>query len=147
MDFEIRKMQLEDKKEILTMMKEFYSTDAVATNGSAEIFETDFENCISDCPYLEGFVFCQNKDVLGYAMVAKSFSTEFGKICIWLEDLFVKQEFRGQGIITKFLEYTENIYINSIFKLEVDKCNINAIEVYKKRGFIPLTYIEMKKET
>ena len=32
MDFEIRKMQLEDKKEILTMMKEFYSTDAVATN-------------------------------------------------------------------------------------------------------------------
>lgn len=147
MDFRIRKMQLEDKKEILTMMEEFYSSNAVATNGSNEIFETDFENCINDYQYLEGFVFCQNEKILGYAMIAKSFSTEFAKRCIYLEDLFIKKEFRGQGIITEFLRYLENIYIDSIFKLEVDKCNINAIEVYKKRGFIPLSYIEMKKET
>ena len=147
MDFGIRKMQLEDKKEILTMMEEFYSSNAVATNGSNEIFETDFENCINDYQYLEGFVFYQNEKILGYAMIAKSFSTEFAKRCIYLEDLFIKKEFRGQGIITEFLRYLENIYVNSIFKLEVDKCNIDAIEVYKKRGFIPLSYIEMKKET
>ena len=147
MDFGIRKMQLEDKKEILAMMEEFYSSNAVATNGSNEIFETDFENCINDYQYLEGFVFYQNEKILGYAMIAKSFSTEFAKRCIYLEDLFIKKEFRGQGIITEFLKYLENIYIDSIFKLEVDKCNINAIEVYKKRGFIPLSYIEMKKET
>lgn len=147
MDFGIRKMQLEDKKEILAMMEEFYSSNAVATNGSNEIFETDFENCINDYQYLEGFVFYQNEKILGYAMIAKSFSTEFAKRCIYLEDLFIKKEFRGQGIITEFLRYLENIYVNSIFKLEVDKCNIEAIEVYKKRGFIPLSYIEMKKET
>ena len=147
MDFGIRKMQLEDKKEILAMMEEFYSSNAVATNGSNEIFETDFENCINDYQYLEGFVFYQNEKILGYAMIAKSFSTEFAKRCIYLEDLFIKKEFRGQGIITEFLRYLENIYVNSIFKLEVDKCNIDAIEVYKKRGFIPLSYIEMKKET
>ena len=140
-------MQLEDKKEILAMMEEFYSSNAVATNGSNEIFETDFENCINDYQYLEGFVFYQNEKILGYAMIAKSFSTEFAKRCIYLEDLFIKKEFRGQGIITEFLRYLENIYVNSIFKLEVDKCNIEAIEVYKKRGFIPLSYIEMKKET
>lgn len=140
-------MQLEDKKEILAMMEEFYSSNAVATNGSNEIFETDFENCINDYQYLEGFVFYQNEKILGYAMIAKSFSTEFAKRCIYLEDLFIKKEFRGQGIITEFLRYLENIYVNSIFKLEVDKCNIDAIEVYKKRGFIPLSYIEMKKET
>ena len=147
MDFGIRKMQLEDKKEILAMMEEFYSSNAVATNGSNEIFETDFENCINDYQYLEGFVFYQNEKILGYAMIAKSFSTEFAKRCIYLEDLFIKKEFRGQGIITEFLRYLENIYVNSIFKLEVDKCNIDAIEVYKKRGFIPLSYIEMKKDT
>ena len=147
MDFGIRKMQLEDKKEILAMMEEFYSSNAVATNGSNEIFETDFENCINDYQYLEGFVFYQNEKILGYAMIAKSFSTEFAKRCIYLEDLFIKKEFRGQGIITEFLRYLENIYVNSIFKLEVDKCNIDAIEIYKKRGFIPLSYIEMKKET
>ena len=90
MDFGIRKMQLEDKKEILAMMEEFYSSNAVATNGSNEIFETDFENCINDYQYLEGFVFYQNEKILGYAMIAKSFSTEFAKRCIYLEDLFIK---------------------------------------------------------
>ena len=145
MDFEIRKMHFEDKQEILTMMKEFYSTDAVSTNGSAEIFETDFENCISNSPYLEGFVFCQNKNILGYAMIAKTFSTEFGKICIWLEDLYVKKEYRGQGIISKFFEYTEKRYKNNIFKLEVENENTHAIQVYKKRGFNMLPYVEMIK--
>ena len=145
MDFEIRKMQFEDKQEILNMMEEFYSTEAVSTNGSDEIFETDFENCIGDCPYLEGFVFCQNKNILGYAMIAKSFSTEFGKICIWLEDLYVKKEYRGQGIISKFFEYAEKRYKNSIFKLEVENDNIHAIQVYKKRGFNMLPYVEMMK--
>lgn len=145
MDFEIREMHFEDKQEILTMMKEFYSTDAVSTNGSAEIFETDFENCISNSPYLEGFVFCQNKNILGYAMIAKTFSTEFGKICIWLEDLYVKKEYRGQGIISKFFEYIEKVYKNSIFKLEVENENTHAIQVYKKRGFNMLPYVEMIK--
>ena len=147
MDFKIRKMQPDDKKEILAMMEEFYSSDAVATNGSVEIFETDFENCVNNSPYLEGFVFYNDENILGYSMIAKSFSTEYGKKCIWLEDLYVKKEFRGQGIITKFFEYIEKIYSNSIFKLEVDKSNFMAIEVYNKRGFVQLPYIEMKKET
>ena len=106
------KFKQNDKSEILKMMTEFYSSNAVSTNGSIEIFEKDFDECIKNSSYLEGYVFIENSSILGYAMLAKSFSTEFGKICIWLEDLFVKQEFRGQGIITKFLEYTENIYIN-----------------------------------
>ena len=55
MDFGIRKMQLEDKKEILAMMEEFYSSNAVATNGSNEIFETDFENCINGSFYFNQY--------------------------------------------------------------------------------------------
>ena len=43
--------------QILAMMKEFYVSDAVFTNGSDEIFENDFQNCVNDNPYLEGYVF------------------------------------------------------------------------------------------
>ena len=57
MDFEIRQMHINDKKEIIAMMKTFYSSDAVFTNGSEEIFENDFLNCINNSPYLEGYVF------------------------------------------------------------------------------------------
>ncbi len=52
MEFKIRKIKEEDKKEILSMMEEFYSSDAVYTNGGREIFENDFEQCINNSPYL-----------------------------------------------------------------------------------------------
>ena len=60
--------------------------------GSEEIFENDVENCINENPYLEGYVFEENGVLLGYAMVAKSFSTEFGKPCMWIEDIYLKPE-------------------------------------------------------
>ena len=52
--------------QILAMMKEFYVSDAVFTNGSDEIFENDFQNCVNDNTYLEGYVFCVDEKILGY---------------------------------------------------------------------------------
>lgn len=138
-------MKFEDKVEILTMMKTFYSSEAVFTNGSDEIFEADFNTCIDNSPYLEGYVFTSDEIILGYAMLAKSFSTEFGKSCIWFEDLYLKPEFRGQRIIPQFIKYIENLYQDSIFRLEAEKENTHACHVYKKQGFSELPYCEMVK--
>lgn len=146
MHFSIRMFEPKDKSEILSMMKVFYSSDAVFTSGSDEIFEIDFENCLNENPYLEGYVFASNEKILGYAMLAKSFSTEFGKQCIWLEDLYLKSEFRGQGIIPKFIKYLEEKYKECIFRLEVENENTHAVHVYQKSGFSSLPYVEMKKE-
>lgn len=145
MDFEIRNIQISDKDEIFQMMEEFYSSDAVSTNGSGEIFNTDFQNCISDFPYLEGFVFEKESEILGYSMISKSFSTEFGKLCIWLEDLYLKPEYRGLGIIPKFVEYIKKSYPDAILKLEVEEENKHAIHVYEKIGFSKSPYFQMKK--
>lgn len=95
-------MKFEDKVEVISMMKTFYSSEAVFTNGSDEIFEADFKACINNSPYLEGYVFTSDEIILGYAMLAKSFSTEFGKSCIWFEDLYLKPEFRdaASGVST-----------------------------------------------
>lgn len=106
----------------------------------------DINNCVGDCPFPEGYVFSYNNSVAGYAMVAKSFSTEFGKPCIWIEDIFVKQEFQGKGIGTRFLDYIEQKYPNRIFRLEVEKYNRNAIKLHKKSGYDFLPYMEMKKD-
>lgn len=146
MHFSIRMFEPKDKSEILSMMKVFYSSDAVFTSGSDKIFEIDFENCLNENPYLEGYIFASNEKILGYAMLAKSFSTEFGKQCIWLEDLYLKSEFRGQGIIPKFIKYLEEKYKECIFRLEVENENTHAVHVYEKSGFSSLPYVEMKKE-
>lgn len=145
MQINIEKMRAEHKKEVIDMMAIFYASEAVHTNGSAEIFEADFETCIGNSPYLDGFVFTQNVEVLGYAMIAHSFSTEFGKECIWFEDLYLKPEFRGFGIIPKFFNFIETEYKNTIFRLEVEKENEHAVHVYKKHKFSALPYHEMVK--
>lgn len=141
----IRKMSEKDRDAVLSMMREFYASDAVFTNGSEEIFEKDIECCISGSPYLEGYVFEYGNKAVGYSMLARSYSTEFGKSCIWIEDIFIKKDYRGQGIGNEFLEYIEREYPDSIFRLEVEKENEVAVSLYKKRGFDFLPYLEMKK--
>ena len=51
----IRNMTEGDRVEVGKMMEVFYASPAVLSNGSAEIFENDIENCVNECPYLEGY--------------------------------------------------------------------------------------------
>ena len=138
-------MEEKDRAVVLDMMKTFYTSPAVLTDGSEEIYNADIDNCINDSPYLEGYIFEDNDIVLGYAMVAKSFSTEFGRPCIWIEDLYLKEGYRGNGIGSRFFKYIEKKYPGSIFRLEAEEDNEIAIHVYKKAGFDVLPYVEMKK--
>ena len=140
----IRGMTAQDKTEVLEMMRVFYASPAVFSNGSEEIFAADIETCVSGSPYLEGYIL-EDGQIQGYAMVAKSFSTEFGKPCIWIEDIYIKEEFRGLGIGKEFFGFITRKYEGFLFSLEVEEENIPAVELYKKCGFTELPYMEMKK--
>ena len=141
----IKNMTDKHTGEVIEMMRDFYSSSAILTNGSEEIFRCDVENCINDNPNLEGYVFTEECIVMGYAMIAKSFSTEFGKHCMWIEDIYLKPEHRGKGIGSQFLNFIEQKYPNAILRLEVEADNERAIKVYQKNGFVILPYMEMKK--
>ena len=94
---------------------------------------------------MEGFVFEDGEEIHGYGMIAKSFSTEFGKPCIWIEDLYIKEEFRGTGLGSMFFDFITEKYKGHLFRLEVEKENERAIRLYKKCGFEVLPYMEMVK--
>ena len=220
-DIVMRSMRKTDREEVLEMMRTFYSSEAVLSNGSDEIFNRDIKECISDSPYAEGFVFeieipepeaesapepasasahahepesapdtasesatseesapnpessnskdnqaqisqaeadkasdtnskeseKHTKKLLGYAMIAHSFSTEYGKRCIWIEDLYLKEEARGLGLASAFLEYIRKEYPDALHRLESEHDNEHAMEVYKHKGFTELPYVEMIRET
>ena len=141
----IRQIEEKDRQQILEMMRAFYASEAVFSNGSEEIFNTDITNCISDNPYIEGYVFENGNSIQGYAMLAKSYSTEFGKPCIWIEDIYLKDEYRGLGIGSRFFQFIEEKYPHALFRLEVEAENERAVHVYKKCGFDVLPYMEMMK--
>lgn len=145
MNTNIRVMTAEDCDAVKEMMRVFYASDAVYTSGSEEIFDRDVKACVSENPYLEGYVFESGEFIRGYAMLAKSFSTEFGKPCIWIEDLYIKEDFRGMGIGKLFFDFIYEKYDGSLFRLEVEAENERALRLYRKCGFDVLPYIEMKK--
>ena len=145
MSSRIRAMKPEDLVMVMEMMRVFYASPAVLSNGSDEIFENDIENCVNDCPYLEGYIFEDQGEIQGYGMVAKSFSTEFGKPCMWIEDIYIQEPYRGLGIGSQFLQYIEKKYPHAILRLEVELENERAVHTYEKNGFRELPYMEMKK--
>ena len=126
------------------MMREFYASDAVYTNGSDEIFERDIDECISPSPYADGYVIEEGCEVIGYGMIARSYSTEFGRRCVWIEDIYIKAEHRGCGYGTRFIEYIKSENPGALLRLEAEAENVPALSVYKKCGFDFLPYLEMK---
>ncbi len=171
----MRDMRKRDREEVLEMMRAFYSSEAVLSNGSDEIFNRDINECISESPYAEGFVFearqedeessgdsgnpetpdvnnpgndhtSSGKKLLGYAMIAHSFSTEYGKRCIWIEDLYLKEEARGLGLASAFLEFIRKEYPDALHRLEAENENGHAMEVYRHQGFSELPYVEMVRD-
>lgn len=135
-----------DRDAVMNMMKTFYASPAVLTNGSEEIFEADIDACVGESPYAEGYVFENDGETVGYAMLAKSFSTEFGKRCIWIEDLYINEPHRGEGIGSAFFNMISEKYPDHLLRLEAEEENERAIHVYQKNGFEVLPYLEMKKE-
>ena len=142
---QIQKMSRPHAEEVIEMMRTFYASPAVSTNGSEAIFRADVEACVGDSPYLEGYVFLEDSRIVGYGMLAKSFSTEFGKPCVWIEDLYVKETYRGNGIGTQFLRFIEAKYPTALLRLEAEAENERALSVYQKCGFEVLPYVELKK--
>ena len=138
-------MEKADVAAVIDMMRGFYASDAVLTNGSEEIFFADANECVNGSPYLEGYVFENEGGIQGYAMCAKSFSTEFGKRCVWIEDLFVKEDHRGKGIGSDFLAFISDKYKECVIRLEAEAENERAIHVYNKAGFDVLPYTELIK--
>lgn len=143
----IREMKAKDAAEVRAMMRVFYDSPAVLHDVPDEIIKRDVEACIGGNPFVEGFVFEENGQLAGYGMIARSFSTEFGGNCIWVEDIYLKPEFRGSGIGRQFLKYVEEQCGRDavLLKLEAEESNAGAVAVYRKCGYEELPYMEMIK--
>lgn len=90
------------------------------------------KNLISDNPFLKYFEYIENDKVIGYL----KYLIMYDKMEI--ENIFVEEEYRNNGIGTKLMSYL--VYKAIEYKcinitLEVRKSNLVAINLYKKFGF------------
>lgn len=143
----IRHMEADDREEVLGMMRVFYDSPAVIHKSSDEVLNRDFDDCIGDMPLLRGFIMEFDGAVAGYAMVSLGYTTEYGGVCVWLEDLYIKPEYRRFGIASELIAYIEKEFPNAVrFKLEVEQENEPAYACYFSKGFRMSDYGLMTKE-
>lgn len=145
---QFRPMMPEDADEVFAMMRVFYDSPAVLHKSPDEVLRRDIADCLSDMPYIEGYVFHDGDAIVGYAMTAMEYTTEYGGLCVWLEDIYIKPPYRRQGIGSRFFTWLEARFRGKAvrYKLEVEPENAAAIAAYRKNGYDVLPYHIMSKE-
>lgn len=83
-------------------------------------------------------VFDHNGATAGYSILINFWSNEYGGNILYIDELFVKNTYRGQGIGTGFIRFlAQNPPGNSIaLQLEVTPGNAGARKLYESLGFI-----------
>ena len=143
----IRPMTSDDKNEVLAMMRVFFDSPVVLHNTSDTALERAFDDCTGQCPHISGYVLENNGEAAGYAMISFSYTTEYGGICIWLEDLYLKPQFRRQGFAGELFRRIETDHPEAVrFKLEIEEDNTGAAECYRRNGYSLSGYRIMTKE-
>ena len=143
----IRKLDKSEKAEVLSMMEVFYASDALLVHPETAVLEKMLEDALADTPMLTGYGFEVEGALAGYGMVTRSYSTERGGICVWIEDIYIKPQYRGMGIGSAFLAFVEQANPGAVrLRLEAEPENETAMHVYRKAGFEVLAYTQLVKE-
>ncbi|MGH8185283.1 MAG: GNAT family N-acetyltransferase [Steroidobacteraceae bacterium] len=81
------------------------------------------------------------EEVAGFALYFHNFSTFIGKAGIYLEDLYVREKFRGHGCGAALLQYLARLAVErrcGRFEWWVLNWNQRAIDFYKSLGAVPM---------
>lgn len=74
---------------------------------------------------------------IGYAILVFFWSNEYGGNIVTIDELYVKEEYRSQGIGTEFFSFVERMDNKAALQLETTPSNQRAFDYYKRLGFIP----------
>ncbi len=143
----IRKFVPEDREDYIRFSTEFYNSSAVDKPVPREHFEQGFDEMMRSDVYVQGYMLVCDGNNVGYCVTMKTYSVEAGGITIWIDELFVLEEYRSKGLGRELFKYIEENGDKKLrrIRLEVEIENGRAISLYKKMGFEPAPYDGMWK--
>ena len=143
----IRKFVPEDREDYIRFSTEFYNSSAVDKPVPREHFEQGFDEMMRSDVYVQGYMLVCDGNNVGYCVTMKTYSVEAGGITIWIDELFVLEEYRSKGLGRELFKYIEENGYKKLrrIRLEVELENGRAISLYKKMGFEPAPYDGMWK--
>lgn len=131
-DIKLRKAEPADFEKILGMIKELAefekSSDQLTNTVERMTAEKDFFNCF--------MIETPDRKTVGYVVYYYCYYTWTGK-ALYMDDLYIKPEYRGQGIGSRVLDRIINLAKETgchKIRWQVLEWNTPAINLYKKAG-------------
>ena len=134
-----------DRDLVIPMVEAFYHSDAVDHVVPTETLTRAFQAAADPAePLLRGVLICDGENVAGYAYLTFCYSAEVGGRCVFIEEIFLKEDFRGRGLGREVMDWMEGEYPEyRRFRLEVTQVNQQAVRLYEKCGYKYLRYDQM----
>ncbi len=136
MNILIRQALLSDIPAILTQMEEFYSGERIAYDPRHA--EDGLTELIRNRELGLAHIVLADGRPAGYCIMTFGFSLEFRGRFALLDELYIREDFRGEGLGGRCLTIVENLCRSEgigALRLEVESANGRAREFYRRAGF------------
>jgi len=142
----IRRITPADRDIYLAMAWEFYHSEAVLHAVPDENYARAFDEMMRSDAYMLGLIFEWEEQAAGYALLCKTYSQEAGGMAVWIDELYLRPEFRNRGMGKNFFAELESIVPAARYRLEIEPDNLRAEKLYKSMGFEELGYKQLVKD-
>lgn len=132
----LRRATLQDIPEIMTMMADFHANDRISWR--ADEARRTTVDLIEHPSYGTFWLVELDGRPIGFLVLTWGFSLEFHGRDAFLDEFYIRPEFRGRGIGSEALEYAAGYCaVNGIrtMHLEVEDSNPRVHRLYERNGF------------
>ena len=121
----------------------FYHTDAVNAPVPEENYRLTFDEMLRSDTYLRGYIFEDEGNPCGFALLSKTFSQEAGGFSVTIEEIYIEPAYRSKGHATAFFRWLKELPGVMRLRIEVEDDNEGAKRLYERMGFELLPYLQM----
>jgi len=136
MDVNFIHAELSNAETLLVLMREFYEYEELPFNESAA--RKALTQILTDESLGKVWLIQRDKEIAGYVVLTLGFSLEFQGRDAFIDEIYLRADFRGQGIGKYALQFLEDecrrLDVKALH-LEVERKNEIAQAVYRKNGF------------
>ena len=137
----LRPFTAADRAAYLQMAHDFYRSDACDHVIPDENIEKTADAVLNGNPYAAIYICEVNGETAGYVLLALTWSQEGGGFTVWVDELYLLPQFRGQGLATEMFRQLPKLYPETTrFRLEAAPDNHRAIALYRRLGYETLNY-------
>ena len=137
MNITYRKFKAADKKIIAELMKSLTIEDPEGKPSSPKKINRTFTRLLNHPDNGVIMVLADGAKIIGYGILINFWSNEHGGNILNINELYIKSDYRGKGIGTKFIQYLiHNKFNNCVaVQLETLPANKKAKQLYERIGF------------